>query len=169
MNQLFALRRGPRNATARTAVTDLRLQGWSLTLARNIWLGIAVCDLTVFLVSIPAYYVQLSTPCTDPQQGCVFGQLMPSETQALHHLGLALGDYTAFTLTLDLIVSLVLMTVGLLIVRHKSDAFIGLFASLLLITFGSFGIGDGRVSALSALVPLPWAVNLVVNIIAIAS
>jgi len=169
MNGLFATGRAPMNGAIRATVPDLRLHGWSLTLARVIWFAIATCDLAVFLASIPAYDVQLSLLCTDLQQGCVFGQLTPSSAQALHHLGLALGDYAAATLTLDLLVSIVLLAVGVLIVRYKSDAFIGLFASLLLITFGSFGIGDGRVSALSALVPLPWAVNLVVNIIAIAS
>lgn len=168
MNQLFATRRVPRNAATRTALPDLRLQGWSLTLTRITWLGVAVCDLAVFLVSIPAYYVQLSTLCTDPQQGCAFGQLTPGSSQALHHLGLALGDYAAFTLTLDLIVSIVLLTVGVLIVRYKSDAFIGLFASLLLITFGSFGIDDGRLTSLSGLVTLPWEVDLL-GVIAIAS
>lgn len=73
MNWPFAIRRVPRNATTRTAVPDLRLYGWSLRLARVIWLGIAVCDPAVFLVIIPSYYVQLSMLCTDPQQGCVFG------------------------------------------------------------------------------------------------
>ncbi len=169
MNGIFATIRASRNAATSAAVPDLRLHGWSLRLARVIWLGIATCDLAVFLVSIPAYYVQLSMLCTDPRQGCVFGQLTLSSAQALHHLGLALGDYAAYTLTLDLIVSIVLLAVGVLIFRYKSDAFIGLFASLLLITFGSFGISDGRVSAFSALVPHPWAVDLVVSIITIAS
>src|SRR5260370_3144084 len=62
--------------------------------------------------------------------------------QALHRLGLSLDTYAVYTLTLDVIASLVFLTVGAVIFWRKSDEWMGLFVSLVLVIFGSFGISD---------------------------
>src|SRR5260370_20886375 len=62
--------------------------------------------------------------------------------QALHRLGISLDTYAVYTLTVDVLASLVLLAVGAVICWHKSDEWIGLFVSLVLVIFGLFGISD---------------------------
>jgi hypothetical protein len=120
-----------------------RLQGRWLAIARAVWIVLALLLLANFIASIPATYVQLRTICTNPTFGhCNMWQATPGNMQALHRLGLSLDAYAAYTLTLDVIASLVFLAVGALIFWRKSDEWMGLFVSLVLVIFGSFGIAD---------------------------
>ncbi len=120
-----------------------RLQGRWLAIARAVWIVLALLLLANFLASIPASYIQLRTICTNSTFGrCNIWQLTPANTQALHRLGLSLDTYAVYTLTLDVIASLVFLVVGAVIFWRKSDEWMGLFVSLVLVIFGSLGISD---------------------------
>jgi hypothetical protein len=120
-----------------------RLQGRWLAIARAVWVVLALLLLANFLASIPASYLQLRTICTNSTFGrCNIWQLGPANMQALHHLGLSLDTYAVYTLTIDVIASLVFLAVGAVIFWRKSDEWMGLFVSLVLVIFGSFGISD---------------------------
>ncbi len=120
-----------------------RLQGRWLAIARAIWIVLALLLLANFIASIPASYDQLRTICTNSTFGhCNIWQPTPANMQALHRLGLSLDTYAVYTLTIDVIASLVFLSVGAVIFWRKSDEWIGLFVSLVLVIFGSFGISD---------------------------
>jgi signal transduction histidine kinase len=113
------------------------------TIARVAWAAIALVDLVLLLASIPAYWVQLNTVCTDPSGAtCNFPQLNPVKLQALEHLGTTIGVYAAYTLTIHLAASLVFFTVGVLIFWRRSGDWYGLFVSLLLINLGTIGVSS---------------------------
>jgi hypothetical protein len=119
------------------------LQGRWLAIARAVWIVLALLLLSNFIASIPATYGQLRTICTNSTFGhCNIWQPTPANMQALHHLGLSLDTYAAYTLTIDMLASLVFLAVGALIFWRKSDEWMGLFVSLVLVIFGSFGIAD---------------------------
>jgi hypothetical protein len=104
---------------------------------------LALVLLANFMASIPATYGQLHTICSNSTFGhCNIWQPTPANMQALHHLGLSLDTYAAYTLTMDVLASLVFLAVGALIFWRKSDEWLGLFVSLVLVIFGSFGIAD---------------------------
>ena len=66
----------------------------------------------------------------------------PENAVALHRLGLSVEAYAAYFISVDVSVSLAFWIVGALIFWRKSNEWLGLFVSLVLFVFGSFGISD---------------------------
>ena len=124
-------------------------QPW-LTLARSVWVVCAILLLANFVASIPAYYQLLQTICTLPDpSNCATGQLTPDTVQAFANLPLSLSSYAASFVILEVVISLLPWGLGLLIFWRKSDEWMGLFVSLLLVLYG----GTGTVNTLLGL----WA------------
>ncbi len=114
-----------------------------LSLARGVWMVLAVLLLANFVASIPPYYQILRTVCTLPDpSNCPTGQLTPDTAAALAHLHLSLSGYAASFVTLDVVLSLLPWGIGLLIYWRKSAERMGLFVSLLLVLFAGTGIAN---------------------------
>src|SRR5437016_12566046 len=110
------------------------LHGAFLVLARSAWIAFALVELVLFIAGIFAYATQLHTICTNTVHvTCNFWQPTPGNVQALAHLGIQLPAYAATFLAIDILVSLIFWGVGLLIFWRKSDTWLGLFGSLLLV------------------------------------
>jgi hypothetical protein len=125
-------------ASSRTS--SVRIPGRWLPFARSVWVVCALLLLANFVASIPAYYQLLNTVCTLPDpSNCATGQLSPGNAQVLANLHISLSSYAAFFGTLEVILSLLPWGLGLLIFWRKSDEWMGLLVSLLLIIFGSAG------------------------------
>jgi hypothetical protein len=140
---LSAARSGENTVATPPNKSGPRLQGSWLAIARAVWIVLALLLLANFIASIPATYGQLRTICTNSTFGhCNIWQPTPANMQALHRLGLSLDTYALYTLTIDVLASLVFLAVGAVIFWRKSDQWMGLFISLVLVIFGSFGISD---------------------------
>ncbi len=123
-----------------------------LPVIRSAWVVCALLMLANFLASIPGYYQIMSTVCSLPgQSDCDgdFGQLAADTVQSLNHLHLSLNSYAIYFVILNVLVSLLPWSIGLLLFWRKSDEGMGLFVSLLLILFA----GNGVMNTLSGL----WA------------
>ncbi len=144
MKQHLSAAQTSQDAVATTPNNSVpHLQGRWLAIARAVWIVLVLLLLANFIASIPATYGQLRTTCTNSTFGhCNIWQATPANMQALHRLGLSLDTYAAYTLTIDVIASLVFLAVGAVIFWRKSDEWMGLFVSLVLVIFGSFGISD---------------------------
>jgi hypothetical protein len=119
--------------------------------ARGAWIVCALLLLANFVASIPAYYRLMLNVCTLPNQiTCTLpsqpennsGQLTPGNVQALAQLHLSLTTYAIYFVTLTILVSLLFWGIGLLIFWRKSDEVFGLFASLLIVSYGATGVND---------------------------
>ncbi len=111
-----------------------------LGVARVAWVVVAAAELVVFAASVPAYWLQLNTLCTEPsRQDCNFTQLTPVMHDAVERLGLTVGAYATYTLAIHVAASLTLLTVGVLVFWRGPQGWYGLFVSLLLVTFGTIG------------------------------
>src|SRR5450755_4692115 len=119
----------------------------ALTFARWAWLGVALLLVGNFVASIPVYYRTLRTVCTISVNPCQFWQPTPDNMLALSRLHIPVDIYAAYFLSLDVAASLLFWTVGMLIFWRKSREWMGLFFSLVLIIFGSFGISDTLLGA----------------------
>jgi signal transduction histidine kinase len=126
--------------------TSTRVRGRRLLLMRLGWTLLTVYNLAVFFVSIPVYYAQLFVLCTDPRQECSDGRLRPGNVQALHHLGISLSSYAAYALAISIVASSIFLIVGLVLFWRKSDDWMAVFASIVLIIFA--GIGDAPASGI---------------------
>ena len=119
--------------------TSTRVRGRRLLLMRLGWTLLTLYNLVVFFVSIPVYYAQLFVVCTDPRQECSDGRLRPGNVQALHHLGISLGSYAAYALTISIFASSIFLIVGLVLFWRKSDDWMAVLASTVLIIFAGVG------------------------------
>jgi hypothetical protein len=137
--------------TGRASASDTSLHGARLLMARSIW-GLAVLiDLGVLIVGLPAYAAQLNTFCADPTRvSCSYPQLDPAQEAALRQIGISLSGYAIYVLVLDVLITLLFIVVGALIFWHKSREPMGLFVSLLLITFGCLGTDQVHISPLNS-------------------
>jgi hypothetical protein len=109
--------------------------------AQGVWIVLALVLLVIFVANIPAYYQSSRTGCTLPNPGdCATGLLTPGNFQALAQLHLSGSAVAGFLATLTLAVSVLYWVVGLLIFWRKSQEWMGLFVSLLLVMFGAAGI-----------------------------
>src|SRR6478672_4983615 len=98
-----------------------RLHGRRLVLARIVWVAVVVFTLSIFMLSLPAYFAQLQTVCVGVTCVYAYGQLTPGTAQALHNLGLSVGAYAASTLALITVSALVSFGVAALIFWRRSD------------------------------------------------
>jgi signal transduction histidine kinase len=127
--------------------TSTRVRGRRLWLMRLGWTLLATINLVVFFVSIPVYYAQLFVLCSSPRQGCAIGQLTLGNVLALHHLGITLDSYATYTLAVSLFASSIFLIVGLVLFWRRSDDWMAVLASSVLLIFAA--VHDVRASAIS--------------------
>ena len=101
--------------------------------------------LVVSLPQLPAFFAHMQQPCVKACENAR-GQLSPSALQALAKFGLSPLMYDIFSgATVAFIPAIVWMLVGVILVWRKSDDWMALLASLLLIFWGvSFATGLGN-------------------------
>jgi hypothetical protein len=137
------------------------LSGRWLVILRSAWIGLTLVEFVLFIAGIFAYAIHLQTVRTNTiHTTCNFWQPTPGNARVLAHLGISLGEYTAYFLTVDVLVSLVFWAMGVLIFWRKSDTRIGLFVSLLLVMFGAAGISTTLNTAFKVLYAPPVVVVL---------
>jgi signal transduction histidine kinase len=160
MSQPAASRVSDSSAQASTAA-ETHLRGRWLFVARAIWLLLAAWTLASVLVGIPAYHAQQQTICTTNLTDCAFNDLpTPANVQALHRLGLSLDVYAAVSTCIVMAVTLVFLAVGALIFWRKSDKWIGMLTSLILLTGGNIGSAAPNVFVTSGPLYLPYQLFL---------
>jgi hypothetical protein len=116
---------------------ETRLQGRRLILARFVWAVLAIFELGMFAISLPGYIAQLQTPCTS---ACINPQLSVEAVQTLQHAGLSPTYYVAFNLAVILISTLISYVIAAFLVWRRSNDWMALLVSLLLLSFGPSGI-----------------------------
>ena len=142
---------------ASPATSETHLHGSGLLVARGFWLLLAAGVLVNFLVGIPAYYTQQQTVCVTNLADCTSNNIPTSaNVQALHQLGLSLPVYAAVSTFFVVAVTLLFLAVGALIFWRKSDTWLGLFASLVLVITGSIANNVPNVLVTSGLLLMPY-------------
>jgi len=128
--------------------TNTRLSGRWLILARATWIILAAFAFVLLVVSLPqfsAFFAHLQQPCIGKVCEKNDGQLSPTALQALAKFGISPVMYAIFAVaTVAFIPVVVWMLVGVILVWRKSDDWMVLLASILLIFWGvSFATGLG--------------------------
>jgi hypothetical protein len=120
--------------------SDTRLYGRQLVLARVFWGIMAIFELAAFVDSLSSTVSQLQVLCTS---SCTNLQLSAAAVKALEHVGLSLGDYIAFSLAVLLISTLLCYTIAALLLWRRSDDWMALLVSLMLMSFGPGILSNG--------------------------
>jgi hypothetical protein len=126
-----------------------RLSGRGLALARLGALALVMLTLAVFLLLLPAYLSFLHTVCLG--SACPVGQLTPQAVEALRAVGLSIDAFVASTLVLTLLALLMCWSVAAVIVWRKSDDWMALLVSVMLVLMGT-----SYVTHLLLQQPSPW-------------
>src|SRR6266487_4268292 len=108
--------------------------------AKGAWIVLALLLLVIFVATLPAFFQYARTVCTQPDVGnCPIEQLTPAYVQVLDQLHLSVSAAGGLLAALCVAVSVLFWLLGLLIFWRKSQEWIGLLVSLLLVLFGSSG------------------------------
>ena len=113
-----------------------RLHGLWLVSARVVWVAVVVFTLSIFILSLPAYFAQLQTVCVGNTCVYAYGQLTPGTAHAFQNLGFSIGGYALSILALAITSTLVSFGVAALIFWRRSADWMAMFVSLFLVTFG---------------------------------
>src|SRR5262245_6425221 len=126
---------------ARDATAAAPLRGRRLFVARLAWLVVAASYICAFVAAVPVRYTRLSNLTTAALEvGQVSSETLrwTAETlrAALGQLDLSTDFYAAYIAGLDAARVVVFVAVAAVIFWRKSDEWLGLFVSLLLVAFG---------------------------------
>jgi len=105
-----------------------------LELARSAWVTVTILAVTLFVVSLPAYYEQLGTACTG--SACISHQLTPESMRSLQELGLSTDFYAAYSLVLAVLFTGVCLAVAAVIFWRASRERMALIGASMLVLFG---------------------------------
>jgi hypothetical protein len=142
-----------------------RLHGRRLVLARGVWVAVVVFTLSIFLLSLPAYFAQLQTVCVSDTCVYAYGQLTPGTAQALQNLGLSIGGYAVSILALITASTLVSFGVAALIFWRRSDDWMVMFVSLFLVTFGvNFSVQAQAILVTNGQTAWYWSLNMLIGL-----
>src|SRR5947209_8338131 len=153
MNHLFV---AASSALRRKLPEVPRMPGSWLLLARGAWIVVAGLSVVYCLANIPGAYARVQTICT--QRMCPLFDLTPSSVKELQVLGISVGFFAAYCITIAIVSLIVWFAVGAVIFWHKSDDRMALFVALALVTFGAVVTSLSSPDTLAARHPLWWLV-----------
>jgi hypothetical protein len=136
-------------AGSTNAPTSFPLSGRRLFLARLGWLVVFILTIGLFSTSIPAYYDSLIS-FSDPD-------IEPATARAsLEAAGVSMDFYARYLVPISVASTVVWIAVGTVIFWRRSDNWMALFASLCLITYGTFGLDVGSTTVLAEQDSATW-------------
>ena len=106
-----------------------------LTLLRIVWAVLVVLILVIFFAGIPLYYAQFQTVCESP-----LCNISPQQAQALGQLGISIKSFALANLAFALLWACAWFAVGAVLAWHKSNDWMGLLVSGMLILQGTTGV-----------------------------
>ncbi len=109
--------------------------------------------LSLFVVALPETYVALHQPCAGNRCASTTGQLTTADIHTLQRLGFPLDAYAAYWLVIDVLLAVVFFAFGGYLAWRKSDDWLGLLVSAMLI-----GIGGTVVLSELLYSPSVWSV-----------
>ncbi|MDP8939206.1 MAG: histidine kinase, partial [Actinomycetota bacterium] len=123
------------SAGSATRADDLsRVPRRWLALARTIWIVVTILAVTLFVVSLPAYYDLLRISCTG--NACLSHQLTPEGMRSLRELGLSVGFYATYSVVVGVFFTGVCLAIAAVIFWRAPRERMALLGALMLVLFG---------------------------------
>ena len=142
-----------------------RLHGRWLVSARVVWVTVVVFALSIFLLSLPAYFAQLQTVCTSVTCVLSYGKLTPGTAQALHNLGFSTDGYAVSILALAIASALASFGVAALIFWRRSADWMAMFVSLFLVIIGvNFSVQAQAILAMNVQTAWYWSLDILIGL-----
>ena len=116
--------------------TDTTLGGRWLLAARTVWVAIAVLAVGLYIAALPYDHQELQRVCAGGDDCRVDVQLTAPDSLALEDMGLSIGFYAGFFLSIEVLILVVFVVVPGVIFWRRSDDWMALFLSLTLLLLG---------------------------------
>ena len=152
MNQSDTERKSASGAVV-SNTANTRLTGPWLTIARVVWLVLAIPSLGLFLASLLVSYQQMLRVCVDPATCNVSAELPVQMQQSLASSGFSVSGFAALVTIFFAITAAVWYAVGFLIFWRRSDDWLALLAAFFLVMFNVTSSGN-TINALSFAYPI---------------
>ena len=117
------------------SITDTRLTGSWLIIARVVWLALVIPSLGLFVVSLPVYYQQLQRACVDLATCSLNGSLIAQGLQVLPSIGFSVSGYATLYTIFFAVVAFLWSAVGFLIFWRRPNDWLALLAAFFLVMF----------------------------------
>jgi hypothetical protein len=128
---------------------EVPLRGRRLRLLQTLWVVLVLIDLGTLFLNLLPYYHALFGVCSGPVTNCQITDQLNTQTLAtLKHAGFSLNTYAYYVIFWDLLTTLSFLLVGAVIIWHRSNTWMGLFVSYLLINLGSLGVSFAHINGL---------------------
>jgi hypothetical protein len=115
------------------ANTSLR-ERW-LTLARVVWVAVALLTVGVFALSIPSEFARLQSPCTDTVSCSWLLRLTAENARELRELGVSVNIFAAYLVSLEAAFTVAPIAVGAIIFWRRPDDRMTFLVSLVLLMY----------------------------------
>ena len=115
------------------ANTSLR-ERW-LTLARFVWVAVALLTVGVFVSSIPSEFARLQSPCTDTVSCSWLLRLTAENVRELRELGVSVNFFAAYLVSLEAAFTVAPIAVGAIIFWRRPDDRMTFLVSLVLLMY----------------------------------
>ncbi|HEX2741684.1 MAG TPA: histidine kinase [Rubrobacter sp.] len=135
------------------------LHGRPLLAARSAWIVLTVLIVGLSAASVPGAYSEYSSVCAAGAECRPYWRIAPEDLRALHDLGISVSSYAVYRLTADILYGLGFWAIGAVIFWRKSDNWVALFVSVMLVTFGALNM----IELASGTVPLLARVDAVLS------
>lgn len=114
-----------------------KLRGNRLFAAKAAWVVATVLSAGLAIATLPVAYSEYHAVCAAGAECNVLLQLSPQDALGLRELGLSVNFYAAYMLVAEIVFMLGFWTIGALIFWRRSDDWLALLFSLMLVTFGA--------------------------------
>jgi signal transduction histidine kinase len=111
------------------------LSGRQLTLSRIVWAVLVVLILVIFFAGIPLFYAQYQTVCES-----LVCNISPQQAQTLRQFGISIKGLALANLAFALLWACTWFAIGAVLAWHKSNDWMGLLVSGMLILQGTTGV-----------------------------
>jgi signal transduction histidine kinase len=137
LNRWFAL---PGKSEQPVVPPQTTLRGRPLLAARTAWIILTVLVVGLSAISVPAAYSEYGSVCAAGAECRPYWRITPEDLRALNGLGLSVGSYATYRLVAEIFYGLGFWAIGAVIFWRKSDNWVALFLSFMLVTFGALNV-----------------------------
>ena len=124
------------------------LSGFPLRLAQLGWIGVTLLVIALQFVGLPALYRQLSVPCNALLQTCEeLGQLTLTQVSELAEAGMMLHEFATILVFTEFLMLAIWIGIGIAIFVLRSNDWMAMLVSLMLIVFSSATFISGSMTA----------------------
>jgi peptidoglycan/LPS O-acetylase OafA/YrhL len=116
------------------------LHGPQLLAARLAWITATVLVVGVYAAAVPVAFATYRDVCESGATCGPYWYLTSKDAMALRGMGLSVGFYAAYSIAVEVFYGLVFWVIGALIFWRKSDNWVALLVSFMLVTFGAMNL-----------------------------